>query len=117
MRPWPSAVQGPYRAALTCDGRQSVTPALGSLSPWAQDGHRPDLGPLVLCFAAMLARIARTLSPAPAAPLAQAATYRGVSRGWEPIGAPRPWAQAQALAALAARVRPDYITRARRLSP
>lgn len=49
------------------------------------------------------------------APLAQAATYRGVARGWEPIGAPRPLAQAQALAALATRIRPDYITRAQAL--
>lgn len=40
-------------------------------------------------------------------PLAQAQTYRGIARGWAPIGAPRPLAQAQALATLAARVRPN----------
>jgi hypothetical protein len=47
------------------------------------------------------------------APLYVAATYRGVDRGWVPMGEPRPLAQAQALAALAARIRTDVITQAR----
>ena len=46
-------------------------------------------------------------TPTTPTPLAQAQTYRGIARGWAPIGAPQPLAQAQALAALAARVRPD----------
>lgn len=50
-------------------------------------------------------------------PLAQAATYRGAAAGWVPLGDPRPLAQAQALAALAARVRPHYLTRARPVAP
>lgn len=45
------------------------------------------------------------------APLYQAATYRGVTRGWVALGEPRPLAQA--LAALTARIRTDHITRAR----
>lgn len=47
------------------------------------------------------------------APLYVAATYRGAAAGWVPLGEPRPLAQAQALAALTARIRCDYITRAR----
>lgn len=47
------------------------------------------------------------------APLYVAATYRGVTRGWVALGEPRPLAQAQALAALTARIRTDVITRAR----
>jgi len=47
------------------------------------------------------------------APLYQAATYRGAAAGWVPLGEPRPLAQAQALAALTARIRCGYITRAR----
>jgi hypothetical protein len=46
-------------------------------------------------------------------PLATVATYRGTEAGWVAVGAPRPVAEAEALAALTARVRPDYITKAR----
>jgi hypothetical protein len=47
------------------------------------------------------------------APLYVAATYRGAAAGWVALGEPRPLAQAQALAALTARIRTDHITRAR----
>lgn len=50
-------------------------------------------------------------------PLAQVTTYRGAAAGWVPLGDPRPLAQAQALATLAARVWPEYVTRARPVAP
>jgi hypothetical protein len=47
-----------------------------------------------------------TPSPLTAAPLAQVARYRGAAAGWQPIGCPKPVAQAERFAALIARVDP-----------
>lgn len=55
--------------------------------------------------------------PTLTAPLYQAATYRGTAAGWIPLGAPRPLAQAEALANLAARIRPELISKARPAQP
>lgn len=55
--------------------------------------------------------------PTLTAPLFVAATYRGTAAGWIPLGAPRPLAQAEALASLAARIRPELISKARPAQP
>lgn len=64
----------------------------------------------------MFALITRTLSPAPAASLAQVARFRGVARGWEPLGRTRTPAQAARLAALVARIHPTATLRVRHLA-
>lgn len=64
----------------------------------------------------MLALITRPLT-APAAPLAQAARFRGLARGWEPLGRPRTPAQAARLAALMARIDPAATLRVSPATP
>ena len=54
-----------------------------------------------------------TPSPLTAAPLAQVARYRGAAAGWQPIGCPKPVAQAQRLASLIARIDPAATLRLR----
>ena len=55
----------------------------------------------------MLTFVLQTLGRRPApAPVATVARYRGMAAGWQPIGAPRPLADAQRLAAIARRISP-----------
>lgn len=60
----------------------------------------------MLRFPSLAARLTAA-RPAAAAAAAQVARYRGSAAGWQPIGAPRPLAEAERLRALAARIAPE----------
>lgn len=63
---------------------------------------------------ALLALFTRRPEPAP---LLQVARFRGLARGWEPIGSPRPEPAARRLAAIAARINPAATLRVSPATP
>ena len=55
----------------------------------------------------MLTFVLQTLGRRPApAPVVTVFRYRGIAAGWQPIGAPRPLAQAERLASIVRRISP-----------